>query len=49
MAAWTGESVGAGVGQSSPLGESIRRNTARRHEFVHFESHHNTFRVSQSV
>jgi hypothetical protein len=49
MAAWTGESVGAGVGQSSPLGESIRCNTTRRHEFVHFEPHHNTFRVSQSV
>jgi len=45
MAARTGEPVGAGVGQISPLGESIRRNTTRRHEFVHFEPHHNTFRV----
>ena len=45
MAARTGEPVSAGVGQSSPLGESIRRNTTRCHEFVHFEPHHNTFRV----
>jgi hypothetical protein len=49
LAVWSGEPVSAWVGQGSPLGESIRRNTTRRHEFVHFESHHNTFRVSQSV
>lgn len=41
MAARTGEPVSAGVGQSSPLGESIRRNTTRCHEFVHFEPYHN--------
>ncbi len=45
LATGAGESVSAGVGQISPLGEPIRRNATCRHEFVHFEPHHNTFRV----
>jgi hypothetical protein len=44
-AAGTGEPVRAGVGQIGSPAQFVRRNPARRHEFVHFETHHSTFRV----
>jgi hypothetical protein len=45
VAAGPGEPVSAGVRQIGPPGEFVRRNPTRRHEFVHSESYHSTFRV----
>jgi hypothetical protein len=44
-ASGAGEPIRAGVSQVRALTEFIGCDATRRHEFVHSESHHNTFRV----
>jgi len=45
----TGEPVGTGVGQVCSLTQFVRRDATRRHEFMHSESDHNTFRMRPRV